>query len=573
MGDARRGTLAPMATNLDDHPADEPTRRRLGEMRLFGVLRLLLHVGALGGLALAVVASSIAQPYFTRGVATGNDWHPILWTAGNPMAVNTFLNEEPDPQVVEQSLDMIRDGGFGMIRQLFGWFEIEPEPGVFVDAQGNSTWAKYDRIVDAAAERGIQILARLEKPPAWALAGRPNPEIEGPPDDLNDYGAFVEQVVERYRGRVQFVQIWNEPNLEGEWGGGPIDPPGYVELLKVGYEAAKRADPAVVVVMAGLAPTDQLGPSNLSDLLFLQQMYDAGAADYFDIAAAMVYGYGYSPYDRRVDFKRNNFSRPIRSREIMVRNGDADTPLWAVEYGWVSLPEDWDGHDSPWGTPVSEQKQAEYLVDGYLRAQREWPWMGRMAVWSFRFPRGPDAPDQVGNPTQGFAIVQNDFTPRPAYLALQRAAGVIQADGTGSYRFTDSQVDALSDGESITLRVRGQRVDLVAGGDGVFDVQLDAGGTRTAKLNANGRARLASELGDNVHDITLRLSDGTDAAQVAPIGYVVSSGTIHSWIYPWINAALAVTIALNLASIWWMVSDYRQRRRRASAEPDAAGES
>ena len=69
-------------------------------------------------------------------------------------------------------LDVIpRRGGAEDIR----WFEIEPEPGVFVDAQGNSTWAKYDRIVDAAAVRGITILPRLEKRPAWALAGRPTP--------------------------------------------------------------------------------------------------------------------------------------------------------------------------------------------------------------------------------------------------------------------------------------------------------------------------------------------------------------------------------------------------------------
>ncbi|HMM43321.1 MAG TPA: cellulase family glycosylhydrolase [Thermomicrobiales bacterium] len=545
---------------MDTGGAGRTGRVRLRERRWFRVLRVLLHVAALGGLALAAVGSHFAEPYFIRGVATGAMWDPIPWTAGNPMAVNTFLNEEPDPANVERTLDMVRDGGFGMIRQLFGWYEIEPQPGVFVDAQGRSTWEKYDRIVDGAAARGLDVLARLEKPPAWALAGRPNPQIEGPPDDLADYGAFVERFVERYRGKVRFVQIWNEPNLEGEWGGGPIDPPAYVELLKVGYEAAKRADPDVVVLMAGLAPTDQRGPANLSDLLFLQQMYDAGAADYFDIAAAMVYGYGYSPYDRRVDFARNNFSRPIQTREIMVRNGDGNTPLWAVEYGWVSLPDDWAGDPSPWGKPVSEEQQAEYLVGGYERAQREWPWMGRMAVWAFRFPHGPEEPDQVANPTRGFAIVNHDFTPRPAYVALQQAAPRLRIDGAGSYLLSDAQVERLLAGEPVDLQVRGQRVDLVAGGSGTLFVTAGGRARDQVHLDGDGRVTLVDGLRYGAHLVTLQL-DSPSGAQLAPIGYVVSSESVQTWIYPWITGALVAAIVLNLVSAGWMAWEYRRRRR------------
>lgn len=556
---AENGTLRTMTTSVGDtRGAGRTGRLRLRERRWFRVLRVVLHVAALGGLALAVAGSIVAEPYFTRGVATGSAWRPIPWTGGNPMAVNTFLNDEPDPANVERTLDMVRDGGFGMIRQLVGWYEIEPQPSVFVDAEGHSTWEKYDRIVDGAAARGLDVLARLEKPPAWALAGRPNPTIEGPPDNLADYGAFVSTFVERYRGKVRFVQLWNEPNLEGEWGGGPIDPVAYVELLKVGYEAAKRADPDIVVVMAGLAPTDQLGPANLSDLLFLQQMYDAGAADYFDVAAAMVYGYGYSPYDRRVGFTRNNFSRPIQTREIMVRNGDGDKPLWAVEYGWVSLPKDWAGDPSPWGEPVSEDTQADYLLNGYLRAQREWPWMGRMAIWAFRFPSRPDDPDQVGNPTRGFAIVNHDFTPRPAYSVLQAAATAIQADGTGSYLFTDAQVDRLLAGDPVNVRIRGDRVDLVVGGTATVEVSVDGRERDAVRSDASGRATLADGLSNGVHTLTLRLQPQPE--EPAPIGYVVSSGSIQDWIYPWINAALAVVIVLNLASVGWTIRDYRRSR-------------
>src|SRR5690606_26700552 len=124
---------------------------------------------------------------------------------------------------------------------------------------------------------------------------------DGPPDEIDDWVNYIETVVGRYEGRITYFQLWNEPNLEGEWGGHPIDPAAYVELLKAGYEAVKRVDPDAVVLLSGLAPTDQRGPDNLNEFLFLQEVYDAGGAEYFDIATVMVYGYGYSPSDRRVE--------------------------------------------------------------------------------------------------------------------------------------------------------------------------------------------------------------------------------------------------------------------------------
>ncbi len=524
-------------------------------------VRLALHVIAIVGLVGTLLLVPVAEAFYTRGVATGRAYDPMPYTNVNPMGINTFLNEEPDPAVVERSLDMIRDGGYGYIRQIFGWYEIEPQSGVYVDADGRSTWEKYDRIVDEATARGLQIIARLEKPPPWAKAGQPNPLIDGPPDRLSDYANFVEQVVTRYRGRVTYVQIWNEPNLEGEWGGKPIDPLEYVQLLAAGAEAARAANPEVVILLAGLAPTDQTGPANLSDLLFLQRVYDLGGAAYFDIVSVMVYGYGYSPWDRRTDFARNNFSRPVQTREIMVRNGDADTPVWAVEYGWVALPDDWDGQPSPWGEPVSEEQQAEYLAQGYLRAQREWPWMGVMAVWAFRFPHPPDAPDQVGNPTRGFALVDHDFAPRPAYLALQQRSARIGVNGTGSYEISAAQRESIESGEPIDLYVSGERVDLLVSGAGEIERIIDGrlGETLTFDTGEGSRERITVARGmrDTAHVVSLRISPAMGKPEPELIGYVVSHIWFHAWIYPWLSGLLIVVLAGNLASLGWAAWDWR----------------
>jgi hypothetical protein len=535
----------------------------------FTILRVALHVAAIAALLGTLVVSFPAESYVNRGVTTDWDYHPIPHTDVNPLAVNTFLNEEPDPAVVERSLDMIAAGGFGAIRQIFGWYEIEPQPGVFTDASGRSTWEKYDHIVELAVERGLEIIARLEKPPAWARAGRPNPDVDGPPDRLSDYARFVELVVQRYQGRIRYVQIWNEPNLRGEWGATPIDPRGYVDLLEAGYRAAKRVDPDVTVLLAGLAPTDQTGPDNLSDLLFLERVYELGGAPFFDVVTVMVYGYGFPPWDRRLGFGHNNFSRPILTHEIMERFGDHDTPVWAAEYGWVSLPDDWQGHPSPWGEPVSRERQAEHLVDGYERAQREWPWMGPMAVWAFRFPHPPDAPDQRDNPTRGFALVEHDFTPTPAWTRLAGAAPFLQRRHPGSYALTPDQQATLARGEPLLLRVAGDGLRVVVEGPGRVDVTLDDEPLDPIELRTGGRrtVTVAEGMPDIRHDVAIQVSATGDAPPTV-VGYVVTRAWFHAWAYPWLRAALLLALALNVASAVWA---WRELRGRADQSERSGG--
>ena len=230
-----------------------------------------------------------ALPEWLSGVARQQpqtaDYTPIAYNGVNPYGINTFLNHEVEEVKRARQLNLIREAGFHWIRQEFPWEDIEIHAkGDFMDrrnASAVSAWAKYDNIVRMANERGIQVIARLSTPPKWSRmdAGAIAPT---PPDNLNDYGDFVDAVVRRYQGQVQFYQIWNEPNVYPEWGDRE-SPEGYVELLRTGYTRAKAADPGAVIIAAPLAPTIELGPRDLNDFVFLQRMYDAGAKPYFDI--------------------------------------------------------------------------------------------------------------------------------------------------------------------------------------------------------------------------------------------------------------------------------------------------
>jgi hypothetical protein len=559
---------------------------RLHRFVLHRWVQISLHLLVIVALTGALFATHLADGYFNRGVESGSGAQPIPYTDVNPLAVNTFLDQEVDPANVERTLEMVKAGGYGYIRQMFPWYEIEPERGSHYDDKNQvDAWAKFDRIVNIADSLDIQIIARLDKPPAWARVNQPNVAQfpDGPPDNNADYANYVAAVVSRYKGKIHYIQIWNEPNLQGEWGGQPIDPAKFTALLKAAYTAAKAADPSIVVLMPGLAPTDQTGPTNLSDLLFLQGMYDAGAKDYFDIASVMVYGYGYSPDDRRVSFARDNFSRPIQTREIMVKNGDAGKPVWASEYGWVSLPRDWAGDPSPWGNPVSLEKQAKFLYQGYLRAQQEWPWMGVMAIWNFRTVQSPTDPNQAGNPTRGFSIVNFDFSPTPAYTLLKQEAASLDRAYTGAYPAASPTIQqsggwslngsgsaatlvAQTDGAQATINFSGTRLDLLAtGGSNGLNVAIDGGHARTVAASAAAPrdVTVAEGLSDGPHQAVITVT--TIGAQAPSLtGFIVIRRTINGWIYPWIYAALALLLLLNLASFIWAI---RRARKLAPILP------
>jgi len=345
---------------------------------------------------------------------------PVSHAGVCPFGINVFLEQEVEPEKRELSLRMISEAGFKWIRQEFPWEDIEIHgQGDFEDRRHEphrSAWAKYDNIVELAEKYNLSIIARLSNPPAWSRAAGDEMGTYAPPDDYDDFGDFVYAVASRYRGRIKYYQIWNEPNIYPEWGERPVDPEAYTELLKIGYTRAKEADPDCVIISGALASTIELGPRNLNDFIFLQRMYDAGAGDYFDILAMQGYGLWSGPYDRRMRPRVINFSRPLYIRDIMVKNGDQNKSLWISEMNWNALPLDHPAYPN-YGR-VTEEQQARYVVEAYKRAQAEWPWVGVINFWFFK--RADDS--EKSQAWYYFRMVEPDFTPLPVYHAVKEYA-------------------------------------------------------------------------------------------------------------------------------------------------------
>ncbi len=338
---------------------------------------------ALSGLALLASGSlRYRHEYLQRGIPAALPG-PVA-NGGPQLGLNVYLHEAGIEQL-DEALGEVQALGVGTIKQSFFY-------------RNGFDWSEVDRIMAAAAAHKLKVVPLLDGDPARSFA---------PPDNPADFAAWAGQFAERYGSAVDAYIIWDEPNLAAHWGNEAANANEYAALLSAAAAAIRAADSAAVIAAAPLAPTTESGPQNLSDALFLQALYEAGARTSFDVAAAKPYGFDSGPDDREVSPERLNFSRAILLREVMTRNGDEGKALWAGNWGWNSLPADWEGAPSIWGQ-VNEEAQAAWSTAALERARREWPWMGHMFLENWQ----PAVP--ADDPRWGFSVAG-----RPLAAALQ----------------------------------------------------------------------------------------------------------------------------------------------------------
>jgi hypothetical protein len=321
-------------------------------------------------------------------------------------------------EVARRDMDLIRDAGFGWVKQNVGWRDVEGA------AKGAFNWYFTDRIIGDAEERGLEVIFRLDSEPAWAVPPEGVRSHNGPPEHASDFGDFCHALAERYPGRVAGYQVWTEPNLAREWGGWRPDAAAYVDLLRACYVGVKAADPDALIVSAGLAPTGTGLPEAIPDADYLVQMYEAGAAPFFDVLGLNAPGYKAPPEvspDQAATIEAYGgqrffcFRHVEDMRQIMVEYGDADKQVAVLEMGWTTDPRP----DSPYHWhAVTPEQQADYLVRAYRYAEEHWrPWIGLMTVLSIADPQWTPDDEQYW-----WAITEPRWPRtevRPAYDALR----------------------------------------------------------------------------------------------------------------------------------------------------------
>ncbi|WP_428938108.1 GH39 family glycosyl hydrolase [Fontivita pretiosa] len=279
----------------------------------------------------------------------------------SPYGVVAFI---PSPN----RFDAMREANIVWGRYDFSWRSIESA------GKGSYNWAVQDYAVAQANARGLKIYASLGYTPAWASASG---NANSPPANLQDWYDYVYACVSRYKGSIKHWEIWNEPNLSQFWAGTRAQ---YIELLKVGADAAHAADPDCMVLGPELSSA---GPASTWMTEVLTQ-----AGNKIDIIS-------FHQYDGR-DTPSGRLSAMDAMHNTIVNLGYGNKPIWITESGFRSD-----------ATGMTEQKQGEYLT-AMLAGVASRPWVKKFfwyQIW------------EGGAGTEKWGLLREDESRKPSWQA------------------------------------------------------------------------------------------------------------------------------------------------------------
>ncbi|MGJ6125045.1 beta-galactosidase [Mycolicibacterium sp. Y3] len=295
------------------------------------------------------------------------------------------------------AMDSLDSLGVTQIRILVPWRNIEA-------TEGEYDWSSLDTVIAAAAERGIAVTACVTSTPTWA-SDYGYTVANGEPSDYTDYASFVSALATRYGASandgnqlISAYEIWNEPNGYLGWSPTP-SAQDYTELLKAAYTAIKKADPDATVIGGVVGSGVSLGTDTINAVDFIEQMYAAGAADYFDALSIHPYGLA-SEFSAGTGTVDSAIEQVKAIRALMDANGDTDKLIWATEYGM------------PTSGSYTEAMQSEFLQD-FLEAWSTLSGVGPMFVYSLVDQNTGD-----GNIEDNWGLYTDDWTAKDAAAVL-----------------------------------------------------------------------------------------------------------------------------------------------------------
>jgi hypothetical protein len=253
--------------------------------------------------------------------------------------------------ILDKKVKELSEAGVSWLRMSMQWCLIEQTPPTIVEGRKihHYYWRNVDLMVNTAVKYGIEPVAYLFQTPRWAVPANIDPGntycwggfTAFSPTDLNDWDDFVRAAVSRYSGRINYWEIWNEPDLY-EFFQGRVSSNNivqdYADLLKRAYHIIKNS--GGTVLLAGL--------SDINGAKFAKALAQIpNITNYFDVASGHAYG--------------NNPSYKLN----MIRNIFSGKPFWATE---INNNEDWCANSSYCKFPdysLADSQFAAYISQVY----------------------------------------------------------------------------------------------------------------------------------------------------------------------------------------------------------------
>ncbi len=228
----------------------------------------------------------------------------LLMAADNisPYGICAHISRQSEYDLTGRQLEIMNDAGIDWVRTDFDWSGVQRKDGSW-------DFSKLDATVAKAERAGVKILPILDYDVPWA-----SPAFK----HLDEWLEYVRRTVTRYKDNMRYWEVWNEPDGAGFWYNKP-NPAEYAILLKATYDEIKKIDPDLTVLISGFSGIPYS---------YIEGVYKAGAADYFDIM--VVHPYRYPKYPENASLEEDL----DKLRELMAKYGDDGKPVWITEIGW-----------------------------------------------------------------------------------------------------------------------------------------------------------------------------------------------------------------------------------------------
>ena len=289
-------------------------------------------------------------------------------------------------------LDLVAAAGIGMIRMCTQWDYMEPAKGRY------RTRPATDRLIDRANELGIRV--------NWHFF-RKNP-VYANPLDPQAFAAFCGWVADRYKGKIDLYEIWNEPqNFDFfehyrkvyDYGCNYSDRRWmrhFVELTRAADEELSKRPGLTVCV--GAADWWQV----------LDGLLESGLARAHNVVTIHPYDHT-RPFPETAPFFADGFGA---CRDKMASWGGAKR-IGITEAGWTTYDASTNATHAFVGNypPVTFAEQAQYLVRMFLIARQSE--IEFVCQYDFR----DDGPRR--NYTEhNFGLLDYQSNPKPSFAAV-----------------------------------------------------------------------------------------------------------------------------------------------------------
>lgn len=289
------------------------------------------------------------------------------------MAYGVHIYRHPDN--VKQ-MDLIKSLEVKWVRIELSWRSKEPSKGAF-------NWAASDELINAARERGLEVILMLTHPPDWAL-----PPSTTPPH----FADYVEAVINRYHPKIiENFSEWKAffPNATAQ---------NMVEIYRAGYNRAKVLDPSVIFL-------GTWAYSDLPDWGDIVEIINIGLMDVCDAFSVHNYVHNsrvvqFGSVKGYLDWALSQYQGALREADIPPPYINCK-PIYWLEWGF-----DCYGTFDP--IPIGEEEAARRLVQ-----QLEW------------FNEHPELPIQLVNyfvfwsDNPNLNLVNNELIPYQTYDAYR----------------------------------------------------------------------------------------------------------------------------------------------------------